>query len=178
MVAYRKPVDPYGCLVEAAESLLYSWKYMEVCRGIWKLVEASTVHGIYSWKLQLMEVIEASTSIKSGNFHLLPWKLTCMELNLVPPTYMENSANINPPTFMASDIRMNMHQRLTCTNQMYRDQRTMYCCYCCCYCCLLPNDISATPSVCPDDTIYSTRVYSLPVCTWYKRKPYSGVFGT
>ena len=46
---------------------------------------------IYSWKLQLTEAMEASTSTDSENFHLLPWKLplTSMEVNLLPPTSMD-----------------------------------------------------------------------------------------
>ena len=57
-------------------------------------------YGIYSWKLQLMEALEASTSTNSGKFHVFPWKLpltstkirgnfhgsnsTSMEANLLP----------------------------------------------------------------------------------------------
>ena len=39
-------MDPYGSLVEEAGSLWYLCK-VEVCRGIWKLMEASTeyIHG-------------------------------------------------------------------------------------------------------------------------------------
>ena len=45
-------------------------------------------HGIHSWKLQLMEEMEASTSTDSGSFHVLACKnpLTSMEVNLPPPT--------------------------------------------------------------------------------------------
>ena len=47
-------------------------------------------HGFFSWKLQLMEAMEDSTSTDSRQFHVFPWKLplTSMEVNLLPPTSM------------------------------------------------------------------------------------------
>ena len=50
-------------------------------------------HGIYSWKLQLMEAMEAPTSTDSGKFHVFPWKLplTSMEFS------MEGKINFHRP---------------------------------------------------------------------------------
>ena len=61
---------------------------MKVFGGVWKLMGASTE---YTWKLQLMEAMEAFNSTDSGNFHVLLWKLplNSMEVNLFPPTFME-----------------------------------------------------------------------------------------
>ena len=70
-------------------------------------------HGIYSWKLQLMDAMEASTSTDSGNFHVFPWKLllTSMEVNLLPPTSTEISMEVNllPPTSMEVSMEVNLH---------------------------------------------------------------------
>ena len=60
-------------------------------------MEALGFHRIWSWELQLMEAMEASTSTVSGNFHLLPWKLppTYIGVNLLPSTAMEASMEVN-----------------------------------------------------------------------------------
>ena len=64
---------------------------MEVCRGIWKLMEASTecIRASGNCRKQC----EASTSTDSGSLHVFLWKLplTSMEENLLPPTSMETS---------------------------------------------------------------------------------------
>ena len=69
-------------------------------------------HGIYSWKIQLMEAMEASTSIDFGNFHVILWKLplTSMEVNLLPPTSMEISMEVNilPLTSMQVSMEVSM----------------------------------------------------------------------
>ena len=65
---------------------------MEVGASMYEYVEAhGSFHGIYSWKLQLMEAIFASTSIDSGKLHVFPWKLplASMEVNIFPPTPMD-----------------------------------------------------------------------------------------
>ena len=43
-------------------------------------------HRMYSWKLQLMEAMEAFTTTNSGKVHVVP---TSMEVNLLPPTTMD-----------------------------------------------------------------------------------------
>ena len=59
---------------------------MEVCRGIWKLTEASTeyIRGSCNYLMEAMEVYDI-TSTDSGNLHVLPRKLplTSMEVNLL-----------------------------------------------------------------------------------------------
>ena len=70
-----------------------------------------SVHGMYSWKLQLMEAImEASTSTDSGNFHVLPWKLplTSVDVNLLPPTSMEISIEVN--LLLPTSVEVNLLQ--------------------------------------------------------------------
>ena len=65
----------------------------------------ATFHGIYSWKLQSIEAMEAST------VHIFPWKLaiTSMEVNTLPPTSMEISMEVNllPPTAMEASMEVN-----------------------------------------------------------------------
>ena len=60
--------------------------------------------GMYSWKLQLLEAMEAPTSTDSGKIYVIPRKLplTFMEVNLLPPTSMEISMEVDllPPAFM------------------------------------------------------------------------------
>ena len=62
--------------------------------------------------MRLMQAMEASTFTDGGNFHVFPWKLrlTYIEVNLVPPTSMENfipiDVNLLPPTSMAFSMRV------------------------------------------------------------------------
>ena len=62
---------------------------LDGCRGIWKLLEAST--DIFVEAAVDGSNGSFSTSTDSGNFHVLPWKLSqkSMDLNLLPPTSME-----------------------------------------------------------------------------------------
>ena len=84
----------------------------EVGPNMYGYVEAhGSFDGIYSWKLQLMEAMEASTSTDSGNFHVLRWKfsLTSVEANLFLATSMEISMEITillpiPGSFHASTL--------------------------------------------------------------------------
>ena len=47
--------------------------FVEVGGSMWGYMEAhGSFHGIYSWKLQSMEEMEASTSTDSGKFHVFP----------------------------------------------------------------------------------------------------------
>ena len=48
-------------------------------------------HGIYQWKLQLIEAMEASAYIENRNLHVRPWELsqTPTEMHLLPLTSME-----------------------------------------------------------------------------------------
>ena len=59
-------------------------------------------HGIYSWKMQLLQAMEGCTSTDSGNFYVLPWKL-------LPPTYMEIAMEVNllPPISMEASMEAN-----------------------------------------------------------------------
>ena len=70
-----------------------------------------SLHGIYSWKLQLMEAMETSTSTDSGKIHVRPWKLllTSMEVNAFPPTSLEifMEVNILSPTSMEACMEVN-----------------------------------------------------------------------
>ena len=80
---------------------LVLWNKLEVCdaRGIrWKYV------GVYgsSWKLPRRIFVEAAIDGSNGSFHFhrqwkLPWKLPLitMEVNILPPTFMEVSMEIN-----------------------------------------------------------------------------------
>ena len=77
-------------------------RLVEVGGSIYEYMEAhASFHGIHSWKPQLMEAMEASTSTDSENFHVLPWKLLptsmefAMEVNLLPPTSMKASIEVN-----------------------------------------------------------------------------------
>ena len=65
----------------------YSWKKVKACRGIWKLMESSTE---YSWKVQLLEAVQASTTTDSRNSYVFS-----MEVNLLPPTSMVVSMEAN-----------------------------------------------------------------------------------
>ena len=71
-------------------------------------------HGIYSWKLPLMEPMEASTSTDSGKFRVFPGKfpLTSMEeVNLLPPTPMEISIQeVNLLPLTSVEISMEVYR--------------------------------------------------------------------
>ena len=87
----------------------------EVDENTWGYMEAhGSFHGIYSWKLRLMNAREASTSTDSGKVHVFPWKLplSCMEVNLLPPTSMEISMEVHivPPTSMEASMEVNLLQ--------------------------------------------------------------------
>ena len=72
-------------------------------------------HETYSWKMQLIEAMQAFISVDNGNVHVLPWKplLTSMEVNLLLPASMEISTEVNllPPTSMEAyiDVGENVH---------------------------------------------------------------------
>ena len=81
------------------------WNQLEVCNtsevggtmlGYMEAHESFARTRLYSWKLQSMEAMEASTSTNSGNVHAFPWKLptTSMEVNLLPPTSMDISTDL------------------------------------------------------------------------------------
>ena len=82
------------------------WKYVGVYGTSWKLPRNMFVE-----EAAMMEAMEASTSIDSGNFHVLQWKLplTSMELNLLSPTSMEISmeATIILTTSMEVSMEVN-----------------------------------------------------------------------
>ena len=89
-------------------------------------------HGIYSWKLQLMEAVEASTSTDIGKFrvHLWTLPLTSMEVNLLLPTKMEISMKkiyfhrlpwkCHGSKFASMEVSGNFHRSRSKSNIMWR----------------------------------------------------------
>ena len=67
--------------LEVCDTCRRRWKYVEVYGSSWKIPRN------HSWKLQLMETMEASISTHSGRFPFFLWKLPCIS--------MEASTNFN-----------------------------------------------------------------------------------
>ena len=82
-------MEVLGKQLEVCDTCRRRWKYVEVYGSSWKIPRN------HSWKLQLMETMEASISTHSGRFPFFLWKLPCISMEASTNTLEDKSTCTN-----------------------------------------------------------------------------------